>query len=63
MPDDSAQNDLRETLASLKPESKKPVNKRVLDSWISKIENSMPEERSGRLVWLVASTVVTGCCY
>jgi len=31
----------------------------VLDSWIDKIENTMPDERSGLLAWLVASTVVT----
>jgi hypothetical protein len=50
---------LRQTLDSLKPKAKEPASKRVLDSWINQIENSVAKEQGGRLSWLVASTVVT----
>jgi len=59
MPETTSSNSIREALESQKPKNKEPVNKRVLDSWIDKIENTIPDERSGRLAWLVASTVVT----
>jgi len=52
-------NSIKEALESQKPKSKEPVSKRVLDSWIDTIENTIPGERSGRLAWLIASTVVT----
>jgi hypothetical protein len=51
-------DNLRDTLESLKPKTKEPVNKRVLDSWVNQVENTMSDERGGRLAWLVASTVV-----
>ena len=50
---------IRDALESQKPKNKEPVSKRVLDRWIDKIENTIPDEKSGRLSWLVASTVVT----
>ncbi|MDR3307576.1 MAG: nucleotidyl transferase AbiEii/AbiGii toxin family protein [Coriobacteriales bacterium] len=59
MPSKDNRDDLRAVLDLLKPKTKGPANKRVLDSWINQIENSLTNERSGRLAWLVASTVVT----
>lgn len=59
MPEATSSNSIKEALESQKPKNKEPVSKRVLDSWIDKIENTIPDERSGRLAWLVASTVVT----
>ena len=59
MPETTSSSSIRDALESQKPKSKEPVSKRVLDSWIDKIENTIPDERSGRLAWLVASTVVT----
>lgn len=46
-------------MASLKPKGKEPRSIRVLDSWIAHAENELMEYRqSGRLAWLIASTVV-----
>ncbi|MCL1799681.1 MAG: nucleotidyl transferase AbiEii/AbiGii toxin family protein [Eggerthellaceae bacterium] len=51
-------NSIREVLESQKPKNKEPINKRVLDSWIDTIENTIPGEKNGRLAWLVASAIV-----
>jgi len=51
--------DLAMELARLKPRGKEPNSARVLDSWIAHIENSLETDQSGRLSWLVASTLVT----
>jgi hypothetical protein len=52
-------DDIKDILEALKPKNKEPASNRVLDSWINKIENTLPDERGGRLAWIVASTVVT----
>jgi len=48
-------NDLEE----LVPKNKDPHSVRVLDKWIALAENEMGLGQSGRLAWLIASTVVT----
>jgi hypothetical protein len=58
MADSTNRDNLRDTLDGLKPKNKEPVSKRVLDSWVNKIENTLDGERGGRLAWLVATTVV-----
>jgi hypothetical protein len=59
MTSNKQQADLAKELGLLKPKDKEPNSARVLDSWIAHIENSIGIEQSGRLSWLVASTVVT----
>ena len=49
---------LSEKMASLKPKGKEPRSIRVLDSWIAHAENELSIGQSGRLAWLIASTVV-----
>lgn len=51
--------DLVAGLASLKPREKPPTSARVLDTWIVQAERAIGSEQSGRLGWLVASTVIT----
>jgi hypothetical protein len=48
-------NDLKE----LTPKGKDPHSVSVLDKWIALAENEMGLGQSGRLAWLIASTVVT----
>lgn len=49
---------LSEKMASLKPKGKEPRSIRVFDSWIAHAENELSIGQSGRLAWLIASTVV-----
>lgn len=56
--EEGARFDLTGKLAGLKPKSKEPRSIRVLDSWISHAENELSIGQSGRLAWLIASTVV-----
>lgn len=51
--------DLSGKLAELKPKNKEPRSIRVLDSWVAHAENELNLGQSGRLAWLVASTVVS----
>ncbi len=50
--------DVVRELASLKPKGKEPRSVRVLDSWIAHAENELGIGQSGRLSWLIATTVV-----
>ena len=47
-----------ELLAGLKDKPKEPNSVRVLNSWIDRAEREVGGERSGRIAWLVATTVV-----
>jgi hypothetical protein len=58
MPDDKGAIDLALGLGSLRPKAKEPNSVRVLSSWIDHAEAAIGTEKSGRLAWLVASTVV-----
>lgn len=49
--------DPNKEMASLKPKNKEPHSLRVLNSWIDHAEQELGAERSGRLAWLVATTV------
>lgn len=53
----SKQTDLNKQLAALKPKSKEPNSRRVLDSWISHAENNISGQ-GNRLSWLIATTIV-----
>lgn len=50
---------LRDWLAHMKDRGKPPHNAGVLDSWIDHAESQLGIPMSGRLRWLVATTVVT----
>lgn len=52
-------NKVNEILASLSDKNKEPNSIRVLNSWIDHAEQAIGGERSGRIAWLVATTVVT----
>ena len=51
-------NRANEMLAGLKDKAKEPNSVRVLNSWIDRAEQEVGGERSGRIAWLVATTVV-----
>ncbi|MCL2788260.1 MAG: nucleotidyl transferase AbiEii/AbiGii toxin family protein [Micrococcales bacterium] len=51
--------DLPSRLRDLKPKLKQPNSAAVLDKWIAKAEQDLELDESGRLGWLVASTVAT----
>lgn len=53
MPDDR----FADKLSELKPKDKAPRSKSVLDSWIAKAEGEIDPLRSGRLAWLISTTV------
>jgi hypothetical protein len=46
-------------MAKLKPKDKEPNSVRVLDSWIAHAEQSIGNPESGRLSWLIATTIVS----
>lgn len=50
---------LIKNLDSLKPKAKEPVSASVLSKWIAQAEASLGTEKSGRLSWLIATTVVS----
>lgn len=50
-------NDLARRLAAVKPHDKEPRTRSVLDSWIAKAESEIDPARSGRLAWLVSTTI------
>ncbi len=52
-------DDIASSLGLAKPKNKEPRNRSVLDSWIACLETEINPSRSGRLAWLIASTVVT----
>jgi|GEM_PF-5480267 len=54
MPDERGYVNLIEELNRLKPKGKEPHSIKVLNSWISHIENSFHADQAGRLSWLVA---------
>lgn len=58
MPDENAPTNLQEGMDAMKPRGKEPRSVSVLDSWIAHAEADMGAGRTGRLAWLVASTVV-----
>ena len=49
---------LQAGLDAMNPRGKEPRSASVLDSWIARAEADMGAGRTGRLAWLVASTVV-----
>ena len=51
------ENKANDLLAGLKDKSKEPNSVRVLNSWIDRAEQEVGAERSGRIAWLVATTV------
>ncbi len=51
------ENDYSKRLDSLKPKDKEPRSRSVLESWIAKAEQEIDPARSGRLAWLIATTV------
>lgn len=51
------ENDLSEKLSELKPKGKEPRSRSVLESWIAKAEGEIDPSRSGRLAWLISTTV------
>jgi len=51
--------DLIARLRGLRPKEKQPNSATVLNNWIAKAERDLEIDDSGRLGWLVASTVVT----
>lgn len=50
--------DILELLASMKPRGKAPHSAGVLDSWIDHAESDFGIPSSGRVRWLIATTVV-----
>lgn len=50
---------LHELMAGMKPRGKEPRNAGVLDSWIDHAEADFGIAASGRVRWLIASTVIT----
>lgn len=50
-------NELAHNLAALKPHDKMPKTRSVLDSWIAKAESEIDSARSGRLSWLISTTI------
>lgn len=50
-------NDLAYNLSLVKPHDKEPKTRSVLDSWIAKTEAEIDPSRSGRLAWLVSTTL------
>ena len=54
---DISENRANEMLAGLKDKAKEPNSVRVLSSWIDRAEQEIGNERTGRIAWLVASTV------
>ncbi len=50
-------NDLLKRLGGLKPKDKEPRSRSVLESWIAKAEQGIDPARSGRLAWLISTTV------
>ena len=50
--------DLPALMAEMKPRGKEPRNVGVLDSWIDHAENNFGVASSGRVRWLIASTVI-----
>ena len=50
-------NNLSLELEKLKPHDKEPKTKSVLDSWIAKAEHEIDSTGSGRVAWLVSTTI------
>lgn len=50
-------NEFTHNLATLKSHDKEPKTRSVLDSWIAKAESEVDPARSGRLSWLVSTTI------
>ena len=53
------ENDIAEKMSSMKERGKEPRTVGVLDSWIDHAESNFGMASSGRVRWLIASTVVT----
>ena len=49
---------LGDGMAALKPKDKEPNSIRVLNSWIAHAEQALGDPDSGRISWLIATTVV-----
>lgn len=49
--------DYSEGLARLKPKAKEPNSRGVLDSWIAKAEIELNDWGSGRLSWIISTTI------
>lgn len=58
MADDGERN-LHDLMAGMKPRGKEPKSPGVLDSWIDHAESDFGIAASGRVRWLIASTVLT----
>ncbi|WP_165062043.1 nucleotidyl transferase AbiEii/AbiGii toxin family protein [Adlercreutzia sp. ZJ154] len=52
-----SENDFSKRLDSLKPKDKEPRSRSVLESWIAKAEQEIDPARSGRLTWLISTTI------
>ncbi len=50
-------NDYFRKLGLLKPKAKEPRSRSVLESWIAKAEQEIDPTRSGRLAWLISTTI------
>ena len=51
------ENELVCGLAGMSPHAKEPKTRSVLESWISKAESEIDPSRSGRLAWLISTTI------
>lgn len=51
------ESDLSKRLGGLKPRGKEPKSRSVLESWIARTEQEIDPARSGRLAWLISTTV------
>jgi hypothetical protein len=60
MPTDVIPSRLAAIIGQLNPKTKQPNSAKTLNAWIAQAESKIgPEGRSGRLGWLVASSVAT----
>ena len=58
MPDDSPEpSTYAESFEQLRPKDKQPASKSILDKWVAQAGQSLGLDASGRLGWLVASSV------
>lgn len=51
------ESDFSKRLGELKPRGKEPRSRSVLESWIARAEQEIDPARSGRLAWLISTTV------
>ncbi|NHM14736.1 nucleotidyl transferase AbiEii/AbiGii toxin family protein [Xiamenia xianingshaonis] len=50
-------SDFSKRLGDLKPKNKEPRSRSVLETWIARAEQEIDPARSGRLAWLISTTV------